>query len=296
MSIQILVDSTSDYEPHELKIRGLQCVHAGVHFGEETFRDGIDITKEDFFNRLMTDENFPTTSQPPIAEYLDVFEKAKAQGDAVIYIAMSSGLSGSFQGANTAKEMVGYEHIYIVDSLSITASIQILADYAVQQVRQNKEEDSIVLAQKIYCELETLKQHIKVFASLDTLHYLYKGGRLSKFEAKVGTLAQVKPLVSVNSAGNVFVTGKSIGRKKAMQKLLEAFQKNEIDLRFPITFFYTYQKDNCKALIDTFMQSGVDITGYRLCHVGAAVGTHVGPNAFGFTYVGKEKNTPAKAE
>lgn len=291
MSIHVVVDSTADYEAYELKIRGIQCAHAGIHFGDENFRDGIDITKEEFFKRLIEGEHFPTTSQPPIAEYIDIFEKAKAQGDAVIYIAMSSGFSGSFQGANTAKEMVGYEHIYIVDSLSITASIQILSDHAVQRIRQNKDEDSITLAKKIYHELEILKQHIRVFASLDTLHYLYKGGRLSKFEAKVGTLAQVKPLVSVNSAGNVFVTGKSIGRKKAMQKLLESFQKNEIDLRFPITFFYTYQKDNCKALIDTFVQAGVDITGYRLCHVGAAVGTHVGPNAFGFTYVGKEKNT-----
>ena len=117
MSVRIMADSTSDIGPERAKAWGVTLIPLKVLFGEEEFLDGVDMQLEEFYQRLVSSEKLPTTSQPDPEAFLTVFQEAKEAGDDVVVVTISSNLSGTFQSATIAKEMCEYDNIYIVDSM-----------------------------------------------------------------------------------------------------------------------------------------------------------------------------------
>ena len=134
--IKIYVDSSADYETKELQSRNLQLIPLSVTMNGQTYADGVDLNKSQFFEMLISSEEFPKTSQPSPQEFLSIFKEAKKNGDEVICILLSSALSGTYQTALLAKNMTDYENIYIIDSLSATYPIRIMTDYACLLVSQ----------------------------------------------------------------------------------------------------------------------------------------------------------------
>ena len=130
MKTVIVTDSTCDIEKSILDQMNVEMVPLTVLFGDESYRDGIDLTKKEFFEKLASSSVNPTTSQPTPDLFLEVFNKHKAEGNEVVYIGISSVLSGTVQSAKIAKEMCGYDNIYIVDSLCATAGIELLVRVA----------------------------------------------------------------------------------------------------------------------------------------------------------------------
>ena len=272
--IRVLVDSSSDYTLEEVKNRNLYFVGLQIQIEGKNYLDGIDIDKETFYQKMMSTKEFFKTSQPSPQVFVDIFEKVKEKNETLICILLSSKLSGTYQSACLAKEMVGYEKIYIIDSLSATCGIRLLTEVALNWICENKEVEMIV------SELESLKKKIRIYAGVDTLEYLAKGGRISKAAAAIGTLASIKPIISVQN-GEVIVSGKTRGINKATSFIQEKVQKDLMDTLYPVYTIYSYGVENTEKL-----ESKLDFE-YERVRLGSTIGVHIGPNAFGVCFVSK---------
>lgn len=277
--IRILVDSSADYTAQELKERNMELVPISITLDGKSYRDGIDITKNELYEMLTKTDDFPKTSQPSPQDFLDVFEDVKEKGDSVIFLSLSSGLSGTFQSATLAKSMAEYDEIYLVDTLSATHAIRLLAEHALKLRDEGKD------AATIAAELEDLKSRIVILAAVDTLEFLYKGGRLNKATAAVGELANLKPIVTVNAEGKVSVVAKCLGRNKALASLTKMISEKEIDTNFPVYSLYAYGEENTEKLEEKLVAAGISISERQ--QIGATIGSHVGPGAYGAIFIVK---------
>ena len=276
--IRILVDTSSDNTVEEVKAKGMELAPLHITIGEADYRDGYDLSKDKFYELLTEGEELPKTSQPTPQDFVDIFEDVEEKGDELICILLSSRLSGTFQSATLAKNIVDYDNIHLVDSLGATHMIRLMADHAQELISEGKNAKEIVDA------LEEIKSKIKVLAVVDTLEYLCKGGRVSKATAAIGEVAKVKPMITVVE-GEVAVIGKSLGKNKAISSLLKAFEECEVDERFPIYSVSTLGTENCEAFEKRFTDAGYNFK--ERIQIGATIGTHVGPGVFGIIFVQK---------
>ena len=277
--IRILIDSSSDYLREDIKEKNLELVSLNVIIDGENYIEGENLARDEFYERLKTCKEFPKTSQPSPESFLKVFNEAKEAGDDVICILLSSSISGTCQCAHLAKNISEYDNIYIIDSLTATGGIQVITEYARRLVAEGLSAEAIVE------KIEAMKNRVRLFAAFDTLEYLYKGGRLSKSSAAIGTLARVKPIISVSEAGTIDVIGKAIGRQKAISGILSNVEKYEIDPEFPIVTVYTYDAENCEKLEDKLAKNNINVD--IRTSIGSVIGAHVGPGAYGVAYVSK---------
>lgn len=274
--IKILVDSSADCNLQD-EIIDLM-VPISVNIDGKEYQSGIDLTSDKFYELLQSANDFPRTSQPSPQAFIEIFEQAKNAGDQLIYLCLSSRLSGTYQGALIAKEMVDYDNIYIIDTLGVTHIIGVLAAFARDLINQGFEAGEIV------DKCEELKGKIKLYAGVDTLEYLYKGGRLSRASATMGELTGIKPIITV-SDGRVEVVAKALGKARAMNTLLEKIKSHKINTDFPIYSLYTYGTENIEALEEKLKQNGYNIAD-RL-QVGSTIGAHVGPGVYAVMFVEK---------
>ena len=243
------------------------------------YHDGVDLTKERFYELLTTQKEFPKTSQPSPQEFLTYFEKVKEAGDELICFTISSALSGTCQSALLAKDMADYDKIHVIDTLGVTHMIGIMVEYAAKLRSQGFTALQIVEA------VEKLKPRIKVFAGVDTLEYLRKGGRLSGAAAAVGSLAQIKPIVTITEEGKVDTKGKCIGKARAMQQIVEWVTAAEPDPAFPVLCLYSLGEENCELLEQRLKENAMEVSQRR--QIGSTIGAHVGPGAYGVIFVTK---------
>lgn len=279
--IRILVDTSADFTLEEIREKQLECVPMHIALNGSDYRDCYDLNKEQFYELLLSAEQFPATSQPSPQDFVDVFERAKEAGDEVVAILLSSKLSGTFQSAALAKEIVEYDKIYLVDSLSATHCNRILAEFALKRVQEGAS------ASEIAVELEELRGRLRIVAAVDTLEYLYKGGRLSRTAAMIGEMAKIKPLITLTE-GEVAVFGKCLGKNKAISMLLKQIGECKIDENFPVYTLFTHGTDNCAVFEERLKEAGYEPAD-RL-QLGATIGTHIGPGAYGFLFVEKAEH------
>lgn len=282
--IRIVTDSAADFDKNELEKYEIKCVHLCVNFGEQSYIDGINLEKDKFYDLLQYSDEFPKTSQPSPESFLKVFEEAKESGDTVLAILLSGALSGTIQSAKIAKDICGYDDIHIIDSKTVSAGEKLLTLFAVSL------RDKGYSAEAIINEVEKLRGRCKVYAGVDTLEYLYKGGRLSKTAAEIGTLVNIKPIVKVTPEGEVSVADKCMGRKSMLSKLIKYPEKTGIDSRFPICFLYSQDKANCNEVMDKMDKLGYDMNNSMCINICPTVGAHVGIGAVGIAYVVPEEN------
>ena len=279
--VRILVDSGADYEQEELRRLGLECVPITIRFGEETFLDGVELSKEAFYERLET--QFPATSQPTPLDFAEHFRSAREAGDELVAILLSSSLSGTYQGACLAREDVGGDGIYLIDSKSATIGIQVLVDYAV------KLRDRGCSGQEIAEALRELQPRVKVFASMDTLEYLYKGGRLSRASAAIGTLSRLKPVIHLDESGAVAVVSKCLGMKRSIDALVAKVESYRLDPAFPIYPIYSRDISHLKTMVERLRDKGFAVDEAEGRNLGPTIGAHIGPGCCGVAFVAAEE-------
>lgn len=275
--IRILVDTAADYTVEEIKEKGFELVPMHITIGDKDYKDTFELTKDRFYELLQESEEFSKTSQPTPQDFVEAFEDVKEKGDELICILLSSGLSGTCQSAALAKSIVDYDKIHIVDSLTATHMIRVLADYAKKRAEEGMSAETIVE------ELNDLKPRVQVFAALDTLEYLYKGGRLSKTSAVIGEVARIKPIIHVSTEGKVIVVAKCLGKNKAITTLIKMLKERKLDENFPIYSVYTYGQENVEALETRMEEEGYKVQARQ--QIGATIGTHIGPGVFGAVFV-----------
>ena len=276
--VRIITDSAADLEKAEYEKLNITCIPLTVVFGDREYQENVNLSKDQFYELLATGE-YPKTAQASPQILLDLFEKAKEAGDEAIYITLSSALSGTWQSACAAKQMTDYDGCYVVDGKNATGGQRMIVEYAAKLRDQGKS------AREIIAGVESLNGRIVLYACMDTLEYLYRGGRISQTVYKLGTLAQVKPIIRVSDEGRVEVPAKAMGMKKGMDYLCKRLEERKPDPNFPFYAMYTADRTNGEALAEKFRAMGYEIPDSRIINVGAAIGSHVGPNACGFVYV-----------
>ena len=279
MRVRIIIDSTTDLAP---ELRGqVEIVPLTVSFGTEEYIDGVTITHEEFYNKLIESDVLPTTSQATPAAFAEVFEEVAAAGDSAVVITVASQLSGTCQSARIAAE--DYDNIYVVDSGSVTLGAGILAEYALHCARSG------MTAAEIAGLLEKKKEDICLIAMLDTLEYLKKGGRISAAVAFAGGLLNIKPVVNVKD-GVINMLGKARGSKQGNNLLVQEIEKTGgIDFDMPILLGYSGLSDALlkKYITDSapLWENGIDTLRYT--SIGSVVGTHAGPGAIAAAFFHK---------
>lgn len=280
--IRILVDSSSDYSQEEVQEKGLVFVPIRIELAGKEYLDGIDLERDRFFELLQETGEFPLTSQPSPQEFLDIFQEVKEAGDDLVCILLSSHLSGTCQSARLASQMMDYEdHIFIVDSRAATYNIKVMADYALELVHDG------LSAAEIAERLEAFKSRVHVVAMIDTLEYLRRGGRIGKAAAVVGDLARIKPVIYVTPEGEIGLAGKALGKNKAINMILKWIGEHPLDESFPAYSIYSCGTENSEVFEERLSREGICFD--ERLQIGATIGTHIGPGAFGFVYVEKEK-------
>lgn len=275
--IYFLVDSSSDIDI--TKKENYKFVPITVFIGGKDYKAGVDLNNDTFYDLLTESEEFPKTAQPSPESFATIFEQIKAAGDSIVCLLLSGGLSGTYQSAQIAKQMVDYDEIYIVDTLSAACGIRILSEAADKMRAEGKS------AAEIAAECERLKSHIRIVAGVDTLEYLCKGGRLSRASAAVGTMANIKPVIIVNEEGKAAILSKSLGKARAYQSILQYCKDNPIDPDYPAYTVYTQGEENTAQLEEKLISS--NINNFSRLQIGSTIGAHVGPRAYGIIYICK---------
>ena len=279
MRVRIIVDSTADLAPELMN--QVEVVPLTVNFGSEEYIDGVTITHEDFYNKLIESDVLPTTSQATPAAFDKVFREVAAAGDSAVVITLASQFSGTCQSARIAAG--DYDNIYVVDSTSVTLGAGILAEYALRCACSGMD------AAKIAELLEKKKEDVCLIAMLDTLEYLKKGGRISAAVAFAGGLLNIKPVVNVKD-GVINMLGKARGSRQGNNLLVQENGKaGGIDFSMPILLGYTGLGDELlkKYIADSanLWEDGTDALRYT--SIGSVVGTHAGPGAIAAAFFRK---------
>lgn len=279
--IRILTDSTSDLSKQRQKELNVDVLPLSVHFGEEVFRDGEDITNAEFYARLAEVDTLPTTSQIGPEEFQAYFRNCLEQGDELVCIFISSAMSGTCQSATIARELVdGEERIFIVDSRTVTFALGLLVETAAAL------RDRGLSAREIAAELQDLTGRIRLLAAVDTLKYLKMGGRISTATALVGGILGISPIITIEN-GLVEAIGKARGRKAAFQWIAKRMESERPDLSLPVAFGHSNAPEamaECRAFLADALK-GAEILE---SDIGSVVGTHAGPGATGLVYFVKK--------
>ena len=277
MSVRIIVDSTTDVTPEIAEKYHLGLVPLKVIFDKTEFRDRFDLSVEEFYQRLASSSQLPTTSQPSPNDFVVEYEKAIAEGEDIVMITISSQLSGTYQSACLARTYCEHDNIYVVDSLQATIGTQLLLKEAIRLRDEGKS------AREIAEFLEEIKGNISILAIVDTLEYLVKGGRLSKAAGFAGSLLGIHPVITLQD-GKIEVLGKARGKKATMELVWKELVKRGMpDSRFEPIFGYTGHASAADDLIRYMNDKGISSS--YLCSVGSVIGTHTGPGVCAIAYI-----------
>lgn len=280
MSTHFLTDSASDILPEEAKALGVTVLPICVTFGEESYADGVTIGHKEFYEKLAQSDTLPSTSQINPAIYEDYYKKLTADGDEVVVIALSSGLSGTYQSAMIAAEDFGGK-VHVVDSMNATVGQRILLLRGLELAKQG------LSAAQIADALNEEKSCIRLVAIIDTLEYLKKGGRISATVALAGGLLAIKPAVQVKD-GKVVMAGTARGVKKCHALLTELIEQyGGINLDKPVALVYSGTEGPLNQFVDDCSALWQGRTDIPVCSLGCTIGTHIGPGGYGVAFFEK---------
>jgi len=281
MSVRIIVDSTTDL-PEALRGEFI-VVPLTVRFGDTEYTDGIDLTRTQFYEKLVESDVLPQTSQVSPATFERYFREVADAGDTAVVLTVSSNLSGTYQSAMIAAE--DFEGtVFPVDSRSVAIGAGILAQYALALRNRG------LSAKEIVEEILRERENVCVIALLDTLEYLKKGGRISGTAAFAGGILSIKPVAAIED-GSIKLLGKARGSRQGNNLLIKMIQeKGGVDFSRPILLGYTGLSDAmlCKYIDDSrfLWEAGGHEPEYTL--IGSVVGTHAGPGAVAAAFFRKQ--------
>lgn len=279
MSIIIVTDSASDIEQGELQ--GVRVLPMTVTIDGTPYRDGVDITKDEFYRLLKSSDAAPVSSLISPFMFQETFDAIEAAGDEAIVITISSELSGTYQSAKAVAE--GRRGVSVIDSLQVAAAQKLLVLRALQLTLLGLSREEIVK------ELEKEKDRIVIYAAVDTLDYLLKGGRISKTSALIGGVVGIKPILTLEG-GKLISIGKARGSKKSHEFLNQKVQEvGGIDFSMPFAVGYSgTSTSNLKKYLDGNKEILATVPhSPDIVQIGSAVGTHAGPGTVLVTFFRK---------
>lgn len=275
--IKLITDSTCDLPIDIINKYNIEVIPVLVNFGEESYLDGVEITRDEIFQRIERGDIFPTTAQITPIRFYEIFKNALSDGSKVIAILMSSGMSGTYQSACMAKNMLENEDIHIIDSQRICSGLGILVIRAAKLISEGKSIEDIVK------DLEVIKHKISTSLSFDSLDNLVKGGRISKAVGVVTGILGIKLILDMKD-GIMAVKDKVRGSKKALKRILSDLEAIEYNNEVPVLLVNLDMDEISQPLRDYFNENNIE---YIECPVGSSVGIHSGNKVSGIFFIEK---------
>jgi len=270
MTVKIVTDSTSDLSPQVARELGITVVPVYVRFGERVYRDGVDISEDEFYQKLVESPIHPATSQPSPADFADVYKKLSREVDEIVSIQVTSKLSGTYNSALQGKELVKTGcRIEVVDSLSVTMGLGLIA-MAAARLAEAGESLPVVME-----EIRQCIPRIRLLGVFDTLKYLLRSGRIGKAKALLGSMLNVKPLLTMRD-GELFPAGQVRTRSKGIERLFDLV-KNALNIQ-ELAIVHSTTPDEAGSLRER-VASIFDRGRIHVARLGPALGVHGGPGA-----------------
>ncbi len=270
MTIKIVTDSTADLPPALAEELGITVVPLYVRFGGEVYRERVDISEDEFYQRLMNDPVHPNTTQPTPQDFANVYRELSKQADGIISIHISGKLSGTCNSALMAKDMLETKcPIEVIDSQVLTMALGLLVIVAATSAKAGES------LEKVVEEVKQTIPKIHLRELFDTLKYLLLGGRIGKAKALLGSILNVKPILSLKD-GEVVPMAQAHTRAKGIDKLFD-FVKNTANIQ-DLAIVYSTTPDEAQNLAER-IGSIFDREKIIIARVGPALGVHMGPGA-----------------
>lgn len=271
-TVAVITDSTSDLTPDATVPRGITVVPLNIHIGDETFRDQVDITTDEFMRRMDDVDALPTTSQPSVGAFEQEFLKLAETHREAVCVTISSRLSGTYQSAQiAATNVAGKIDVHVVDSLNASYGLGFQVLRAVDLAAEGK--DAATIATTLRAELQ--RYHVIVF--VETLEHLRRGGRIGKAAQLVGSLLQLRPLLRIDE-GQIVPFERTRTRGKAIQAIVEF--ASSIGIADEIAVLYNTTPDDARDLAARLavLTPEHDI---HIAQLGPVIDAHIGPDVLG---------------
>lgn len=276
--MEIFTDSCADLSPELIERYNIHVVPLGVIIGENTYTDGLDTTPPELFEQVKLQGKLPTTSAPSQAAFYEAF----APYESAIYIGISSKLSASNQNAQIAAKNHSGKNIRVVDSLNLSTGIGLLVLKAAELRDQGKTIDEIEK------DILSLVSTVNTSFVIDTLDYLYMGGRCTSMEHVMGSLLKIRPVIEVRSDGTMNVKEKISGsRKKALDSMLVDFKNKLPNIDLDRVFITHPNSDNDALYLKEELLKLAPIKEVCITHAGATISSHCGPGCIGILFMAK---------
>lgn len=277
--VAVVTDSTADLPRELVAQHNLEIIPLNLVLGGQTYRDGVDMDSTTFFQRLRSEREFPTTSQPSPAAFLEGWQRAAPDpAMPILSIHISSTLSGTVASAEAARKMIGGRTIEIVDtySASLGQGLIVLAAARAAEAGQSLEECTAIA--------RALIPRVHILLTVDTLEYLHRGGRIGGAARLLGTMLNLKPLLDLaEGRGRIEPLARIRTRAKAIDRMLEIAQERIAGRPAHIAALHTADPDECARLAER-VRGLFDCRELILGQVGAAIGAHVGPGTLGMGF------------
>ena len=276
MTVRVITDSTADLPPEVAAELGIEVVPLNVHFGTDTFRDGIDLSADEFYERLVASPRPPTTSQPSVGAFLEVYQKALEGADGIVSVHISAKVSGTWNSSVQAREQLSDpSQVTVVDTGQASMGLGWVAVAAARAAQAGASLEEVAGVARSAAE------QVRVLFLVDTLEYLQKGGRIGKAQAMFGSVLSIKPLLTIQD-GEVHPLERVRTRGKGVARLVQLVQ--EAAPLQTLAVLYTTTEDEARALAERLrpcVPSGEVIVG----RLGTVVGTYAGPGLLGVGWV-----------
>lgn len=276
MSFAIVTDSIADMSAEECERYGVDVVQLTVEVGGESFKDQIDISSEEFYDKMLAAEDLPKSSQPSPAEFMDTYNRLASEGnEGVIAMHLAAPLSGTIESSRLAASQVEIP-VTVMDSLNACSGEALL----VMQASQMR--DAGASLEETVAYLEKIRPYTRFFIACGTLDNLLKNGRLSPEEVDTATLLDIKPMMSFDENGVLRAIDKAKGMNGVIKKYVEKLQHlTEEEGVQRVRFCHSRNEKNVEKLKKAIAEAGIEYIDCGTCSCGATVSTHLGLKALG---------------
>jgi DegV family protein with EDD domain len=272
----VVLDSTADFPDAQERFPNFRTVPLYVRFGDESFKDYVEMTADRFYERLQTDPELPTTSQPTPGDFLATFEELAGRYERILSIQISSTLSGTFASAQSAAELLGGDTVRVIDSRTASAAIAMLGLGVQRRLERGTTDEEIDEFVAHY-----QREHQLLF-TVNTLEYLARGGRIGRAAAFAGNLLNVKPILTIRD-GEVIPIKRVRGNAKAFAEFRQMFEATSTDSpQLKVGIAHAAAPDRLASLRELVEHVRPNAVIEMATALGPVVGTHAGPGTVGF--------------
>ena len=274
--VAIVTDGASSLTPAQGIQYGLQVAPVYVNFGEKTYLSGVNLDAKEFYSLLRASKNLPSTAQPTAQDFIDIYEKLAEEAEEIVTVVISHEMSATLQSALMAKEQFTKIPVHVIDTESVSMGLGMIAMAAARAAAEGRN------AQEVIQLVERVKQNLNIFFTVETLEYLYKGGRIGGATAFLGSALNIKPVLYVKD-GRIEPLERVRTRKRAIARLIELVEEKVGRKETHFAILHCEVEDEAREFGEQ-LKAKFNCAEVDVFEAGPVIGTHAGPGTVGVAF------------